>query len=387
MDIIRAASACLLLAMGVALAQSDRGTITGTVTDPAGALMPGVRIEARNSETGALYQVASSSAGNYTIAQLPVGTYQISVSLPGFKPYLRGGIAVLASESVRIDIVMTMLASDEILTNDSIIQLVKAGIDEDAIISKVQESQHNFDLSVQGMVALKQGGVSDRLMRFLMNPTKPPEPKAAPPAATPVKSAVPQESPKPVEPPAAVATTAKTASTAATPTTASTAATAAPSPSLPGEIGVYFKRGEQWVEAQPEIVTYETGGMFARLATAGIIQNDVNGRIKGPHSRNAIQIPLEFLVVTAEGVTIKEYQLYRLHEQRDARKFLSVIGGIYSSGSATRDLLSFEGTKIAGRTFSVKLPKLDVGEYGFLLSGAASPNSKEGKMYTFRVIE
>ena len=101
-----------------------------------------------------------------------------------------------------------------------------------------------------------------------------------------------------------------------------------------------------------------------------------------------MKTPLEFLIVVAEGVTITEYQLVHLHEQRSAREFLAVIGGIFSSsGGATRDLLPFEGTKVLGRTFSVKLPELDAGEYGFLMAGAATPSSKVGKMYTFRVIE
>ena len=147
----------VLLAAGVVFAQNNLGSITGTVTDSAGALMPGVRIEARNMETGALLQVASSPTGMYTIAQLPAGAYQISVSLPGFKQYVRTGITVVEAQVMRIDIVMVMLSSDETLTNDSVIQLLKAGIAEDLIISKIRESQHSFDLSVEGMVALKGG--------------------------------------------------------------------------------------------------------------------------------------------------------------------------------------------------------------------------------------
>ncbi len=68
------ASVCVLLCFGVGYAQSDRGTITGTVTDPAGAMIPNVPIEAKNLATGTVYQTVSSSTGNYTIAQLPVGT-------------------------------------------------------------------------------------------------------------------------------------------------------------------------------------------------------------------------------------------------------------------------------------------------------------------------
>ena len=68
-----------LPAASASFAQGNSGAITGTITDSAGALMPGVRIEARNNETGVPYQVASSTTGSYTISQLPAGKYRMSV--------------------------------------------------------------------------------------------------------------------------------------------------------------------------------------------------------------------------------------------------------------------------------------------------------------------
>jgi hypothetical protein len=64
----------------------------------------GIGVEAKNSETGALYQVKSSTTGNYTLAQLPAVTYQISVLVTGFKQYVRTGISVLVAQTLRIDI-------------------------------------------------------------------------------------------------------------------------------------------------------------------------------------------------------------------------------------------------------------------------------------------
>ena len=73
--------ACGLVAFGLAaFAQSDRGTITGTVSDPAGAVIGGAAVEARNVATDAVYPVATSATGNYTIAQLPAGNYELSVT-------------------------------------------------------------------------------------------------------------------------------------------------------------------------------------------------------------------------------------------------------------------------------------------------------------------
>jgi protocatechuate 3,4-dioxygenase beta subunit len=69
---------CLLVVAGAVFAQGDRGTITGSVIDQAGAVIPNAAIEVTNINTGAVYQVQSSSTGNYTFSQLPVGKYQMS---------------------------------------------------------------------------------------------------------------------------------------------------------------------------------------------------------------------------------------------------------------------------------------------------------------------
>ena len=66
---------CMLILATALLAQSDRGTMTGTISDPAGAVIASAAVEARNTETGANYPVESSATGNYTIPQLPAGTY------------------------------------------------------------------------------------------------------------------------------------------------------------------------------------------------------------------------------------------------------------------------------------------------------------------------
>jgi hypothetical protein len=67
-----------------AFAQGDRGTITGTISDPAGAVVASAPVEAKNVATGALYDAASTDTGNFTLSQLPAGGYEISVTVPGF---------------------------------------------------------------------------------------------------------------------------------------------------------------------------------------------------------------------------------------------------------------------------------------------------------------
>jgi len=98
------------------LGQSDRGSITGTVADSSGAVIAGARVAARSTENGAAYDAATTSTGNYTLAQIPAGTYEISVSLQGFKTFVRQGVNVQVAQTVRIDIAMEVGASSESVT-------------------------------------------------------------------------------------------------------------------------------------------------------------------------------------------------------------------------------------------------------------------------------
>ena len=82
----------LMLLASTMFSQTDRGTVTGAIADPAGAVVASAPVEARNLETGALYQKAATSAtGNYTLGELPPGPYELSVTVPGFKKYVRQG--------------------------------------------------------------------------------------------------------------------------------------------------------------------------------------------------------------------------------------------------------------------------------------------------------
>src|SRR5690349_7781719 len=91
-----------LLTATAALAQT--GTITGTVSDATGAVLPGVSIVATYTDTAANYDTVSTETGNYVLTAMPPGVYQMSVELPGFKKYVRRGITVLVAQTLRVDV-------------------------------------------------------------------------------------------------------------------------------------------------------------------------------------------------------------------------------------------------------------------------------------------
>jgi len=71
-------------------------TILGTVRDTSGALVPGVSITVKHTESGLTRTVVSSERGSYNVPLLPVGAYEITTTMPGFKQGVRSGIIWLS---------------------------------------------------------------------------------------------------------------------------------------------------------------------------------------------------------------------------------------------------------------------------------------------------
>jgi len=85
---------CVLALTLSAHAIDVNGRIKGTVTDPSGAVLPGVQVTATNAATGVKYDTKTTADGNYLFPQLPVGTYSISVNASGFKAFVATGIII-----------------------------------------------------------------------------------------------------------------------------------------------------------------------------------------------------------------------------------------------------------------------------------------------------
>src|SRR5437773_11124374 len=74
------------------LAQVTSGSLTGVVTDPTGAVVPGAKVLATDTDKGYDYSALADSVGRYVITNLPPSTYSISAVAPGFKTYKRDDI-------------------------------------------------------------------------------------------------------------------------------------------------------------------------------------------------------------------------------------------------------------------------------------------------------
>ncbi|HWH61137.1 MAG TPA: TonB-dependent receptor [Terriglobales bacterium] len=88
------------------MAQTFRGTILGTVTDPGGAVIANAKVIAHNVNTGLERTTSTSDDGSYSIPELPIGTYTVSVSQSGFQTQITNNIAVNVSVERRVDVTL-----------------------------------------------------------------------------------------------------------------------------------------------------------------------------------------------------------------------------------------------------------------------------------------
>jgi len=98
---------CLLAAVcfaGTVFAQEFRGSITGLVTDPSGAVVAGARVTVTNVATNATTWTLSNPTGNYTLLYLTPGQYTVTAEATGFKKLVRPGVQVWVGDRLELDV-------------------------------------------------------------------------------------------------------------------------------------------------------------------------------------------------------------------------------------------------------------------------------------------
>ena len=144
-----------LLFLATVQAQSDRGTITGTVTDQAGAVVPGAAVAITNTDTGIATRVSTSDTGNYTVPGLPAGPYQVTVTKDGFKRFVQSGITVQVAATARVDVGLQVGSATESITITSEAPLLKtddAEVTHDMSGDQVSALPINFSVIAGGYV-------------------------------------------------------------------------------------------------------------------------------------------------------------------------------------------------------------------------------------------
>jgi hypothetical protein len=133
--------------------------VTGSVSDPTGAVIPGVEVTVTNASTGASRTVITNETGSYTVSQLPPGTYSISASLPGFRTQVMSNVPLPVGETVVINLPLEV---GEVTDVVDVIATIEAINTVDAKVGGNFDTQKIIDLplnarNIVGLLGLQVG--------------------------------------------------------------------------------------------------------------------------------------------------------------------------------------------------------------------------------------
>jgi hypothetical protein len=155
-----------------AFAQSNQGTITGTISDPSGAVIATAQIEVKNSDTGILYRGGTSATGNYVIP-VPAGTYELNVTATGFKKYIAQNIQVVVATDTRKDVNLEVGQATDVVTVTESAPLLKTESGEMSHLVTIDQANQLPVLTISGggyTGATQMGNIRNPLQSSLLLP-------------------------------------------------------------------------------------------------------------------------------------------------------------------------------------------------------------------------
>jgi hypothetical protein len=96
-------------------AQTFRGTILGTITDPNDAVVAGATITVKNTSTGLERSTSTDYTGNYTVPELPIGPYEVRVEQPGFVTAVVSNTIVEVASERRVDVKLVVAGAQNLV--------------------------------------------------------------------------------------------------------------------------------------------------------------------------------------------------------------------------------------------------------------------------------
>src|SRR5438876_2460794 len=165
----------VLIALGTCLsvAQTSTATILGTVKDTSGALVPGVSVTVKHTESGLTRSVVSVERGGYNVPLLPVGAYEITTTMPGFKQQVRSGINHVVGQEAVEDQTLEVGANAEQVTVTGDAPLVNTTT---ASVSGLVNERQVKDLPLNGrsfdnLITLNAGAINYTALKTPNAPT------------------------------------------------------------------------------------------------------------------------------------------------------------------------------------------------------------------------
>jgi hypothetical protein len=125
----------------------DTATIVGTVTDSSGAVVPTAKVTVSNSQKGFTRNLTTDSAGEYTAAKIPIGSYVVSAESPGFRRQVLTNISLDVGQTLRVNLTLTVGEQTQSITVEGNVAKVET---ETGSISDVVTGSQISQLNLNG---------------------------------------------------------------------------------------------------------------------------------------------------------------------------------------------------------------------------------------------
>lgn len=144
--IVRSGLLVCTLSVPAAWAQST-ASISGSVKDPSGAVLPGVEVAVTQTDTALRRTAVTNETGSYTLTNLPVGPYRFEAALPGFRTYVQTGIVLQVNDTPSINVVLEVgqvSETVEVQANAALVETRSTGI------GQIMDNQRVLELPLNG---------------------------------------------------------------------------------------------------------------------------------------------------------------------------------------------------------------------------------------------
>src|SRR5579884_1276520 len=145
-------------------AQTTTGTITGTVTDPTGAVVPNAKVTVVNEAEGAARDLTTNASGVFTAPNLTVGTYRVRVNSPGFAQFETGNLILSANQVLNTDVRLSVAeagSSIQVAADAAVLSTETSNISNIKTTRDLQElpliSRHAGDQGIYTYVLMNPG--------------------------------------------------------------------------------------------------------------------------------------------------------------------------------------------------------------------------------------
>ena len=141
----------LILSLGASAFAQHTARVTGTITDPSGAVVPGAQVAIINQATGVSTEVESNEAGNYTFPFLIPGPYQLRVDSPGFRRLERPNLAIESGQVLPLNVQLQLGETTEVVTVTAETPLLQSST---TALDQLVERKHVEDMPLNNRRAL-----------------------------------------------------------------------------------------------------------------------------------------------------------------------------------------------------------------------------------------